>query len=97
MNWYILSTKLGYEQKVVKNLTKKYEAYLPLHQLTDEQKGKVLQPIFPGYFFVYAKPDQLKEIAKVKGGQILCIMATVAPSCTRRIFNCLKNSCSTIH
>lgn len=67
MNWYILSTKLGYEQRVVKNLTKKYEAYLPLHQLTDEQKGRVLQPLFPGYVFVHAKAEQLREVAMVKG------------------------------
>jgi hypothetical protein len=67
MNWHILSTKLNFERKVAKSLRNKYEVYLPQHRLDDEQKGKVLHPLFPGYVFVRTTPEKLKEAARVTG------------------------------
>lgn len=60
--WYLVQTKPRQESVALLNLERQgYRAYLPRTRLNKRRRGKwqsVVEPLFPGYLFVYVEPGR---------------------------------------
>jgi len=95
--WYVIQTRPLFEKKVLKQIEdKRIEAFLPeieTIRIWSDRKKRIHKPLFSGYLFVYADPDERVSAISNTVGALKYVMYQKRPAIvSAKEIDCIKIS-----